>query len=221
VVRLRLRPPKASQAMLIDADEYLPIARDHNLAVQVDHRLARACLRRLRTRAGGAEGLRLCLPLTVESLLDPAFAPWLAAELRSHSVPAGAIVLEFKARELIEQQPSEASLEALQRVGARLCLYADATETAMQRWLQHAAFSIVRWPRPEVAEPNDKAPSPWAQLSQSFAGLRGHGKVVVAAHVSGTADLMELMRGGVRYAHGPVLCDWLNDFTFDFSDATM
>ena len=221
VVRLRLRPPKASQAMLIDADEYLPIARDHGLAVQVDHRLARACLRRLRGRPGGAEGLRLCLPLTVESLLDAAFPPWLAAELRSHGVPAGAIVLEFKARELIEQQPSEAALEALQRVGARLCLYADASEAAMQRWLQHAAFSIVRWPRPEPVDSSEKAPSPWTQVATTFAGLRGHGKVVVAAHVSGTADLMELMRGGVRYAHGAVLCDWLTDFTFDFSDATM
>jgi EAL domain-containing protein (putative c-di-GMP-specific phosphodiesterase class I) len=216
VVRLRLRPPKASQSMLIGADEYLPIARASGLAVQADQRLARACLRRLRARPGGPEGLRLCLPLTVESLLEPAFAPWLAAELRSHGVQAGAMVLEFSARELIEQQPSEAALEALQRVGARLCLYADADEAAIARWLQHAAFGVVRWPRP-AAEEGDKAPSPWAALGNAFASLRSHGKGVVAAEVSSMSDLLELLRTGVRYAHGPVLCDWLTDFSYDFS----
>lgn len=217
LARMQLKPPRSSQSILIPADEYLPLARNLGLAGQADRRIVRLALRQLQTHKDELGELRLFLPLTAESLLDPAFAPWLATELRAQSVPAAAVALEFAATDLIELQPSDGAIEALQRVGARLALRADDDSERAQRWLAHAAFGVVRFERPV----GEGAASPWAGMAKRFATIKGLGKIVIASGVADMNDFGELLRSGAHYANGSVVCDWLRDFSFDFAGAEM
>ena len=218
LARMQLKPPRSSQSILISADEYLPLARDLGLASQADKRIVRLALRQLHAHQEELGELRLFLPLTAESLLDPAFAPWLATELRTQGVPAAAVALEFSIADLIEQLPGDGAIEALQRVGARFCLRADDETERAQRWLTHAAFSVVRFERP--ASSSDKS-SPWAGMASRFAAVRALGKIVIASGVADMGDFGELLRSGAHYANGAVVCDWLRDFEFDFAGAEM
>ncbi|TDR40768.1 PleD family two-component response regulator [Tahibacter aquaticus] len=218
LARMQLKPPRSSHGILISADEYLPLARDLGLASQVDKRIVRLALRQLHAHQEELGELRLFLPLTAESLLDPAFAPWLATELRTQGVPAAAVALEFSIADLCEQLPGDAAIEALQRVGARFCLRADDESERAQRWLTHAAFSVVRFERP--AGGSDKH-SPWAGVASRFATVRALGKIVIATGVADMGDFSELLRSGAHYANGAVVCDWLRDFEFDFAGAEM
>jgi DNA-binding response OmpR family regulator/EAL domain-containing protein (putative c-di-GMP-specific phosphodiesterase class I) len=217
LARMQLKPPRSSQSILIEPAEYLPLARSLGIATQADRRLIRLALRQIHTSKAPHGELRVFLPVTAESLLDLAFAPWLATELRAHDVPATAIALEFDIADLIEQQPSDAVIETLQRVGARFCLRANDDSDRAQRWLQHAAFSVVRFERP----PASGKDSPWATLANRFAVVRGLGKIVVASGVDDMSDIGELLRSGTHYAAGAAVCDWLRDFEFDFAGAVL
>lgn len=218
LARMQLKPPRSSHSILVEPDEYLALARGLGLATQVDKRLIRLALRQVHSRGGGNGELRLFLPISAESLLDPAFAPWLATELRAQAVPAAAIALEFDIADLIEQLPGDAPIETLQRVGARLCLRANDDSDRAQRWLQHAAFGVVRFERPNVSVGSG---SPWATATNRFAVVRGLGKIVIASGVQDMNDLGELLRSGAHYANGVVVCDWLADFDFDFAGAVL
>lgn len=219
LARMQLKPPRSSQSILIEPSEYLPLARALGLATQADRRLIRLALRQIHTSRAPHGELRVFLPITAESLLDLAFAPWLATELRAHDVPAAAIALEFDIADLIEQQPGDAAIETLQRVGARFCLRANDDSERAQRWLHHAAFSVVRFERP--APPATGSGSPWAALANRFAAVRGLGKIVVASGVDDMADIGELLRSGAHYANGAAVCDWLRDFEFDFAGTVL
>lgn len=217
LARMQLKPPRSSQSILIEPAEYLPLARRLGLATQADKRLIRLALRQLHGRGEIGE-LRLFLPVSAESLLDAAFAPWLATELRAQAVPASAIALEFDIADLIELQPGDAAIETLQRVGARFCLRADDDSERAQRWLQHAAFSVVRFERPAPAVATGSA---WSALASRFAAVRSLGKIVIASGVNDMADIGELLRNGAHYANGALVCDWLTDFDFDFAGAVL
>jgi hypothetical protein len=100
----------------------------------------------------------------------------------------------------------------LQRVGTRLCVTADDDSEAAQRWLQHAAFGLVRF---------DKPAGGWGGLANRLAGLRTLGKTIVAGDVAGMQDIGDVLKCGVHYAHGAALCDWLPGFGFDFAHAVL
>lgn len=218
LARMQLKPPRSSHSILIEPAEYLPLARSLGLATQADRRLIRLALRQIHTSKAPHGELRVFLPITAESLLDLAFAPWLATELRAHDVSAAAIALEFDIADLIEQQPGDAAMETLQRVGARFCLRANDDSERAQRWLHHAAFNIVRFERPTQSVSSG---SPWATLANRFAAVRGLGKIVVASGVDDMSDIGELLRSGAHYANGAAVCDWLHDFEFDFAGTVL
>ncbi|MBL8298802.1 MAG: response regulator [Rhodanobacteraceae bacterium] len=218
LARMQLKPPRSSQSILVEPAEYLPLARSMGLATQADRRLIRLALRQIHTSKAPHGELRVFLPTTAESLLDHAFAPWLATELRAHGVPAAAIALEFDIADLVEHQPSDAVIEVLQRVGARFCLRADDDSERAQRWLQHASFGIVCFERPTQPVATG---SPWATLANRFAIVRGLGKIVIASGVDDMGDIGELLRSSVHYASGAAVCDWLHDFVFDFNGTVL
>jgi DNA-binding response OmpR family regulator len=98
--RMELIPEKFARSLHLKRSDYLPLARELNMAGQADRQCLRAMLERLRDGRPDKYALRLHLPVCVETVFDGAFAPWLAAELRGHQVSGGAFVLVLTAVEL-------------------------------------------------------------------------------------------------------------------------
>src|SRR6185503_2131565 len=104
---------------------YLPIARELNMVAHADRHLLRGVIEQVREKRQPDQELRLYLPIAVSSLLDAAFAPWLAAELGAHGVSSSLLALEFDAEEIrSELARLRGPLDAMQRVGVRLALNA-------------------------------------------------------------------------------------------------
>ncbi|MGH8040654.1 MAG: response regulator [Rudaea sp.] len=220
-VRMALKPPKSRRALLLRREDYLPIARDLNIVTHADRHLLRGVLERVREKGAAHSELRLYVPIDVASLNDLAFAPWLAAELGAHGVAANTLVLEFDAAE-VRPDPGRlrSALEALQRVGVRLALSADAGMAAdLPKLLAIDAFDAVRLDRDGDAEAKPEAA--WEPWSKVFAEARSLGKVTVAGGVAGMADIGVLLRLGVHYAQGEALSSWLADWNFDFAEAVL
>ncbi|UXI66670.1 response regulator [Tahibacter amnicola] len=217
IARMRLKPPRTSQAILIDADEYLPLARSQGLLTQADRRQVRLALRSIQAAAAGKPDLRVFLRLSSEALTDSSFAPWLATELRSQNLQPGVVALEFSVLDLLDSAPSDNAIETLQRVGSRLCLRMDDDSERAQRWLSHTSFGLLQFNRPAPVAKG----SPWSGLANNFARSKSMGKIIIASGVDDVQDIGEVLKLGAHYASGAVLCDWLVDFHFDFAQAVL
>jgi EAL domain-containing protein (putative c-di-GMP-specific phosphodiesterase class I) len=172
-------------------------------------------------QAGNVGELRLFVPVAAGSVIDAAFAPWLAAECGTHGIASSSLVLEFEAVEL-RGDPARlrGALESLQRVGVRLAVNAgnDASEECA-RLLDMDALGVVRFARLGDADAGHQiAWEPWAN---TITKARSLGKVTVGVGTTGMADIGSLLRMGVHYAQGDALGGWLADWTFDFAEAVL
>ena len=220
-VRMALKPPKSRQDLLLQRDDWLPIARKLDMVGHADRHLLRGVIERVRERHVSGEDLRLYLPVAASNLFDPAFAPWLAAEFGAHAVPSHALALEFEADEVrAEPVRLHAVLEHVQRVGVRLALNVGADPGADHgKLLALDAFGVVKFARAGEA---DSAPDvAWEAWSKAIAEARSLGKIVVATGAAGMADIGVLLRMGVHYAQGEALSGWLAEWTFDFDEAVL
>lgn len=220
-VRMALKPPKSRQDLLLQRDDWLPIARKLDMVGHADRHLLRGVIERVRERHVSSEDLRLYLPVAASNLFDPAFAPWLAAEFGAHAVPSHALALEFEADEVrAEPVRLHAVLEHVQRVGVRLALNVGTDPGADHgKLLALDAFGVVKFARAGEA---DSAPDvAWEAWSKAIAEARSLGKIVVATGAAGMADIGVLLRMGVHYAQGEALSGWLAEWTFDFDEAVL
>ena len=219
--RMALKPPKSKQGLMLRREDYLPIARELGMIAHADRHLLRGLLERMREQHAVDRELRLYVPIATASLVDPAFAPWLAAEFGAHALPSAGLVLQFDAAELKgELARLRGALEALQRVGVRLALSADAVvDGELSKLLAIEAFGVVKFACQGDAQ--TKADAAWEPWSKSIAEARSLGKVTVAVGVAGMADIGVLLRLGVHYAQGETLSGWLADWNFDFAEAVL
>ena len=220
--RMALKPPKSSQALLLQRGDYLPIARELNMVAHADWHLLRGVIELVREKRQPEQELRLYLPMAVSSLFDPAFAPWLAAELGSHGVSSNLLALEFDADEIRgELSRLRGPLDSLQRVGVRLALaIAGPIEGGYGKLLGLDAFSVVKFAR--GGEAGTKPEAAWdAAWSKAMAEARSLGKVIVASRLAGMADIGVLLKLGAHYVQGDTLSEWLPDWSFDFAEAVL
>jgi PleD family two-component response regulator/EAL domain-containing protein (putative c-di-GMP-specific phosphodiesterase class I) len=220
-VRMSLRPPKSSQSLLLQRNDYLPIARELGMVAHTDRHLLRGVIEMVREMRKPDQELRLYLPMTATSLFDPAFAPWLAAEAGAHGISSNLFVLEFDAEELRgELTRLRGALDSLQRVGVRLALnISGGIHGGVSKLLALDAFSMVKFARGDAAAKPEAA---WdQQWSKAMAQARSLGKVTVACDIGGMADIGVLLKLGAHYVQGRMLSDWLPDWSFDFAEAVL
>jgi PleD family two-component response regulator/EAL domain-containing protein (putative c-di-GMP-specific phosphodiesterase class I) len=217
--RMALRPPKSSQALLLQRSDYLPIARELNMVAHADRHLLRGVIELVKAKREPGQELRLFLPIAVSSLFDPAFAPWLAAELGANGVSSSALALEFDGEEIrTELARLRGPLDALQRVGVRLAMTV-ASADGLSKLLAVEAFTMFKFLRAGGAEV--KAEAAWEPWSKAMAEARSLGKVTIACGVATMNDIGVLLRLGAHYVQGDLLCEWLHDWSFDFSEAQL
>jgi PleD family two-component response regulator/EAL domain-containing protein (putative c-di-GMP-specific phosphodiesterase class I) len=219
--RMALKPTQSSQVLPLQRDTYLAIARELGMVAHADRHLLRGVIELVREKRASEQELRLYLPIAVATLFDPAFAPWLAAELGAHGVPSSVLALEFDAEEIkSELARLRSALESLQRVGVRLALSVrDGIEGGLGKLLAVEAFNVVKFARGGGA--GAKPEAAWEPWSNPMAEARSLGKVTIACDVAEMADIGVLLKLGVDYAQGDLLSGWLPDWSFDFAEAVL
>ena len=219
--RMALKPPKSRQVRLLQRYEWLPIARNLGMVAHADRHFLRGVIERVRENRADGQDLRLYLPVSAANLLDPALAPWLAAEFGAHAVPSNTVALEFDAAEVRgELTRLRGALEHVQRVGVRLALNVGIDAgTDLGKLLAIEAFGVVKFERAGGADA--KPEIAWEPWSKAIAEARSLGKIVVASGVTGMADIGMLLRLGVHYAQGDALGGWLTEWNFDFAEAVL
>jgi len=216
-VRVELKPPNSSQISGLARSEYLPVARDLGIEAHVERQLLSGLFDLLRERHATDTELHLHVPVSVNTALDPAFPPWLSAELRAHGVPSGVIGLLIALAQVRDGHARlRSTLPDLQRAGVRLVLDGrNAMYAAIDSLLDVEDFAFVKFAR---ASERPSTATAWDACSGMVAKARALGKVTVACDVGGIADLAALARLGVHYVQGDALTAWLPDWSFEFPE---
>jgi len=219
--RMTLKPPKSSQALLLQRADYMPIARELGMVAYADRHLLRGVLECVQEKRGAGQELRLYLPIAVATLLDPAFAPWLGAELGAHGVPSNVLALEFDAEEIRgELARLRGALDSLQRIGVRLALSARGSiDGGLSKLLAVEAFGVVKFARD--GDSSVKPEAAWERWSKPITEARSLGKITVACGLAGIGDVGVLLKLGAHYVQGDSLSGWLPDWSFDFAEAVL
>lgn len=200
-----LVPPKATQAMRIERALFMPIAQSLNVMRAVDRWQVHELGRRACSELQAQPELRILLPMSIDSLLDPGFPPWLAADLHGLQCDADALALVFDAARLLDDMPrASRALESIQTAGVRLCLSGFTDFGRDQQRLCRLASSyanLIDWQRP-----GDRG---WSEArTHLVAESLRHGKLVVMCGVDDPAPLGELFRDGVHYVLGDAVGHW-------------
>ena len=175
-------------------------------------RRVRAALEVLTSQRPG-DGLRLFLPVTVASVRDAAFAPWLAAELLCREVPPVSLALVLDAGELLQARPQEAAFDALARTGVRLCLRITAVEARTRRVMAGTDYAAV-----QLCPGADLDLDTAAVLLQEAKAL---GKIVLLGGADDAASMVALYRLQAHYVFGQAAGGWSPQPDFDFSPVNL
>ncbi|HWT16334.1 MAG TPA: response regulator [Patescibacteria group bacterium] len=199
-----LVPPKSSQSLRITRDTFLPIARSLNVMRAVDRWQVHALGQRACSESAGLPDLRILLPMSVDSLFDPAFPQWLSTDLHGLQCDADALALVFDASRLVDDVPrASRALESIQTAGVRLCLsgFTDFGRDQQRLCRLPSVYAnLVDW----SIDAKDWRESRMRLVAESLK----HGKLVVMCGVDDAAPLGELFRDGVHYVLGDAVGHW-------------
>jgi DNA-binding response OmpR family regulator/EAL domain-containing protein (putative c-di-GMP-specific phosphodiesterase class I) len=218
-VRFALVPPKVRQRMQLPGERMRELARDMGVMAATDRQCVRRALAELAERSRRGDALRLFLPITLESALDPAFAPWLVAEMQSRALAPASVALELAAAEMLRDPARMATaIESLQLVGARLCIGGLEGGDAHVKLARLPAFQVLKLNAPTAAE----TLGAWgAERGRLVVEAGKHGKLVVATNARDARELAELLKLGVHYIQADVFAPWTSEPNFDFAGAKL
>jgi DNA-binding response OmpR family regulator/EAL domain-containing protein (putative c-di-GMP-specific phosphodiesterase class I) len=216
LLRFALVPPKSTQRMVVPGDRLRAIARELGSMASADRQCVRRALGELAERSRRGDALRLFLPTTIESALDPAFAPWLAAELQARALAPAAVALEFPVDDVLrEANRFQSAIQSLQLVGVRLAVAGLQGGEAHLRLARLPGVAIIKLDPPGAVE---GIPAAWgAERGRVIVEASKHGKVVVVQGVRDAREMGELLKLGVHYVQADVFAPWASEPNFDFA----
>jgi DNA-binding response OmpR family regulator/EAL domain-containing protein (putative c-di-GMP-specific phosphodiesterase class I) len=217
--RFSLVAPRASTRMEVPPERLRELARELGVVPAADRQCLRRALAVLSERVQRGDEIRLFLPVGIESVLDPAFAPWLATELQARALSPSVVVLEIAAADLVRAAARLGdALSSLQLVGTRICVTGVEGGDAHVRLLRHPAVSMVRLAAPGSRE----AVGAWGSERGRLVVEAGkHGKTTIAHGAKEAREIAELLKLGVGYVASDTFAPWSIEANFDFAGARM
>lgn len=202
LAQLSLLAPRTHLAGAISAQQFVPIARELNMLKKLDHWWIDAVCKRIAARAKTDGETRVLVPISVDSLAEPAFADWLVAELKACAIDADSLALLINVAALLDDVPRASRLlEQLQFAGTRICLTGFTS-------CEHDQLRLVRLPSTygnviSLSAIDPALSEQWPELRRKLiAESLRHGKIVVIERVDSAIHLAGLIKENVHYVFG-------------------
>ncbi len=213
LVKVSLVAPRAGSETLIEAGQFAAVARELNVIKNVDRWLLHSAGQSAAAQIARNVDTRLLVPLSLESLEEPAFCDWLLAEMTSLQIDADAIAIVLDAVAMSTDVGRYSRLiDQLQSTGARICIsgFSDGERDQLRLCRLPTTYAnIFSW-----GAPNGVDATAWPDLRRKLIheSLR-HGKIVVVEAVNEASALGELFRDNVHYVMGDAVSTWGREMT--------
>lgn len=203
--------------MAVPYADLAPVAAECGQLIQLDRWLLEHALKVREEQLKRGRQLRLFVPQSVESLLDPDLAFWLAQELKERHLSGTGLTLELPCTPLIDAGPRAAErLKYLHQNGVRVCLTDFGRDWAAVHALRNLTVDFVRLSSALVEELGT-AKSIGDTLLALVRKAHGAGCAVIGPGVDSTNRAHLLLRLGVDYGVGTAFCKPQTQPEFDFS----
>lgn len=194
-----------------------PVAAECNQLTTLDRWLLERSLSVREEQLKRGRQLRLFVPQSVATLLDPDIPYWLARELKERHLSGTGLTLELNCSELIDAGARAAErLKFLHQSGVRVCLVDFGRDWAAVHALKNLTVDFVRLSAGLVSELGT-AKSMSDTLLALVRKAHAAGCAVIAPEVDSINRAHLLLRLGVDYGLGPAFARASGTPEFDFS----
>lgn len=194
-----------------------PVAAECNQLTTLDRWLLERSLSVREEQLKRGRQLRLFVPQSVATLLDPDIPYWLARELKERHLSGTGLTLELPCSELIDAGARAAErLKFLHQSGVRVCLVDFGRDWAAVHALKNLTIDFVRLSAGLVSELGT-AKSMSDTLLALVRKAHAAGCAVIAPEVDSINRAHLLLRLGVDYGLGPAFARASTTPEFDFS----
>ena len=194
-----------------------PVAAECNQLTTLDRWLLERSLSVREEQLKRGRQLRLFVPQSVATLLDPDIPYWLARELKERHLSGTGLTLELNCSELIDAGARAAErLKFLHQSGVRVCLVDFGRDWAAVHALKNLTIDFVRLSAGLVAELGT-AKSMSDTLLALVRKAHAAGCAVIAPEVDSINRAHLLLRLGVDYGVGPAFARPSPAPEFDFT----
>ncbi|HET9483194.1 MAG TPA: EAL domain-containing protein [Xanthomonadales bacterium] len=207
-VLLRLRTADGREHT---AGEILPLVANANLGDEIDRWVLARCIATMAERERAERPVRLFVNQSIDAVLDPARARWLAAELAASRVDPTRLVLEFRFPDVrAHLHPSANFFEAVRTFGVRIAMSAFEGDAASIQALSHIKVDYLK------PASHYLAPAEHDELRALIAMAKAHGLLVLAPQIEDARTAAALWTIGIDYVQGNFVQQASTGLDFDF-----
>jgi DNA-binding response OmpR family regulator/EAL domain-containing protein (putative c-di-GMP-specific phosphodiesterase class I) len=211
LIQLTLVAPRSGSETLIEADHFVAVARELNVLKSLDRWVLHSAGQAAAQHGARHGDTRVLMPLSLDSLAEPAFCDWLMAEMNSLQIDADSIAIVLNAEAMSGEVARYSRLiDQLQSTGARICIggFTEAGNDQLRLCRLPSTYANII----SMKAPSAAAAEGWPELRRKLVheSLR-HGKIVVVDHVDEAAALGELFKDNVHYVLGDAVGSWARE----------
>ncbi|HVF33763.1 MAG TPA: GGDEF domain-containing protein, partial [Candidatus Saccharimonadia bacterium] len=207
-VLLRLRSPDGREHA---AAEILPLVAGARLSDEVDRWVLSRCIATLSERDRLDRPVRLFVNQSIEAVLDPSRARWIAEQLAARHTEGERLVLEFRFGDVrAHLKPSAAFFESVRELGVRISLSAFDSDAASIQALSYLKIDYVKPAARYLVS------SELAALKQLIEFAKSQGLLVLAPQIEDARTAAALWNTGIDYVQGNFVQQASTGLDFDF-----
>lgn len=185
----------------VHPDEFVPVAEESGLVVELGTSVLDASLAALVRCDGVARGLTMAVNASPVELRGARYVERLAGALAEHGVPADLLVVEVtEAVMIVPGDPAVASLHALAEMGVRVAVDDFGTGFSSLAYLTRLPVHVLKIDRSLTVSLDDRGASAVVQAAAAMA--EGMGLEVIAEGVEDASQLVALAGMGIGSGQG-------------------
>jgi diguanylate cyclase (GGDEF)-like protein/PAS domain S-box-containing protein len=212
-VLLRMKAPSGE---IVAPDQFMPIAEEHGLLVELDRWVIGRTISLLAERRKAGKETTLYVKVSPSSLVEGDLHNFIGSQLKAHSVPGQHLVLQLPESKIFTfLRPLQAFQKIVASFGCRLCLEQFGTSLNSFQMLTHFDPQVLKIDRSFILDLAKNADNQ-AKVKEFVAASRQLGKVTIAEFVSDASSMTVLFSIGVDLVQGNFLAPPMQSMNYEF-----
>jgi diguanylate cyclase (GGDEF)-like protein/PAS domain S-box-containing protein len=196
---------KAPNGEIVAPDQFLPIAEEHGLLVDLDRWVIGRTIKLLSERRKAGKDTTLYVKVAPSSLVEGDLHNFIGSQLKAQSVPGARLVLQLPESKIYTHlRPLQAFQKIVASFGCRLCLEQFGTSLNSFQMLSHFDPAILKIDRSFIVDLAKNTESQ-KKVREFVAQARKLDKQTIAEFVSDASSMTVLFSIGVDLVQGNFL----------------
>jgi diguanylate cyclase (GGDEF)-like protein/PAS domain S-box-containing protein len=212
-VLLRMKAPSGE---IVSPDQFMPIAEEHGLLIELDRWVIGRTISLLAERRRAGKETTLYVKVSPSSLAEGDLHNFIGSQLKAHSVPGQHLVLQLPESKIYSYlRPLQAFQKIVASFGCRLALEQFGTSLNSFQMLTHFDPQVLKIDRSFILDLAKNAESQ-AKVKEFVAAARQLSKTTIAEFVSDASSMTVLFSIGVDLVQGNFLAPPMTSMTYEF-----